>query len=151
MEILKLVLVVFHIVVAAAVLGTSFGWSRLLRSAARSGSPALRVATEDVYFRLLILRFASFMTLFTGIGLIFVAGGFAIVPKNYHMALTLMLVAIAWNLFFIAPKVKALRALVGAETVNQAECTRLISKLGMGTGILHAAWVALLVLMYVIL
>lgn len=151
MEILKLVLVVFHIMVAAAVLGTSFGWSRLLRSAASSGPPALHVAIEDVRFRLLILRFASFMTLFTGLGLIFLAGGFAIVPKNYHVALTLMLVAIAWNLFFIAPKVKALRALVGTEPVNQNECNRLIAKLGMGTGILHAGWVALLVLMYVIL
>ena len=151
MATLKIMLVVFHIAVAAAVLGASFGWSRLLKSAGKAGLPALRVAAEDVGFRLVLLRFASFMTLFTGVGLIFFAGGFAVVSKNYHIALTLMLVAIGWNLFLLAPKVKALRTLVRTDSVNQAECDNLVSKIGMGTGVLHAMWLVLLVLMYTIL
>lgn len=151
MDVLKILLVVFHITVAAGVLGASFGWARLLRKANAAGLPSLRVAVEHVASRLRVLRIASFMTLFTGVGLIFTIGGFAIAPKNYHIALTVMLVAIGWNLFFLAPKVKALGAVVAADSVNADECSKLFGKIGMGTGVLHAVWLALLTLMYVIL
>lgn len=142
---LKVLVLVVHVAAAAVVLGASLGWGRTLRQAASAGAQAWAVVVGDVSRRLLLVRITSMMTLFTGVGLIFLSGGFAVVPKTYHVALTLMLFAVGWVMFLLAPGVKALAQVQIGTTSSPVN----IGKVAMGTGVLHAVWLALLVLMFV--
>jgi len=146
---MKTVILIVHIAAAAMILGASLGWGRFLRQAAEAGQAAARVAIEDVSRRLLLVRVGSMMTLFTGIALIFVSGGFAIVPKNYHIALTVMLAGVGWVFLGVVPKVKALGQVASASEFDRATFGRKVGKLGMATGIVHGLWLVLSVLMFV--
>lgn len=148
---MKTAIVIIHVAAAAVLLGTSLGWGRLLRRAAESGQAAARVAVDDVMRRMKLMRVTSAVTLVSGIALIFVAGGFAVVPKNFHIALTVMLATLGWVVLGLVPRVKALAARVGEAEFDRARFEASIGKVGMATGIVHAAWLTLLVLMFVIL
>lgn len=147
---MKTVVVVVHVAAAAVVLGASLGWGRLLRQAAEVGQAAARVAAADVMRRMTLVRIGSAMTLFTGIALIFLSGGFGIVPKNFHIALTLMLVTLGWVVLGLVPRVKVLHKLTGATDFDRAQFVAGVGKVGMATGIVHAFWIVILVLMFVI-
>ena len=141
----KILVLVIHVAAAAVVLGASLGWGRSLQKAAQAGAQAWEVVLSDVARRLVLVRVTSMMTLFTGVALIFMSGGFAVVPKTYHIALTLMLASVGWVMFLLAPAVKALKQVPlsnGAAPVK-------LGKVAMGTGVLHAVWLVLLVLMFV--
>jgi hypothetical protein len=142
---LKILVLIVHVGAAAVVLGASLGWGRILRQAAAAGAQAWDVVVADVARRLTLLRTTLFMTLFTGVGLIFLSGGFAVVPVTYHIALTLMLGAVGWVMFQLAPAVKTLKQ---AQAGSGAAPIKL-GKVAMGTGVLHAVWLVLLVLMFV--
>lgn len=148
---MKTAIVIIHVAAAAVLLGTSLGWGRLLRQAAESGQAAARVAVDDVMRRMNLARIASAVTLVSGVVLIFVAGGFAVVPKNFHIALTVMLATVGWVVLGLAPRVKALAAQVGEAEFNRARFEASIGKVGMASGIVHGAWLILLILMFVIL
>jgi hypothetical protein len=148
---MKTAIVIIHVAAAAVLLGTSLGWGRLLRQAAESGQSAARVAVDDVMRRTKLARVASALTLLSGLALIFVGGGFAVVPKNFHIALTVMLATLGWVVLGLVPRVKALAAQVGAADFNRAGFEAAIGKVGMATGIVHGAWLIVLVLMFVIL
>lgn len=145
MTYLKVLVLVVHIAAAAVVLGASLGWGRALRQAAGAGAAAWEVVLGDVSRRLILVRVTSMMTLFTGVGLIFLSGGFAVVPKTYHIALTLMLAAVAWVMFLLAPAVKALKQV----QVGPSNSAVNVGRVAMGTGVVHAIWLVLLVLMFV--
>lgn len=145
---MKTVVLIVHVAAAAVVLGSSLGWGRLLRQSVDAGQAAARVAIADVVRRLTLVRITSFMTLFTGVALILFSGGFAVVPKSYHIALTLMLVSVGWGLLGLAPKVKALNQVAAAPEFDAARFRAGIGKVGMGTGIVHALWLSMLVLMF---
>lgn len=146
---MKTVILIVHIAAAALILGASLGWGRFLRQAAEAGQAAVRVAVDDVSRRLLLVRIGSMMTLFTGIALIFLGGGFAIVPKNYHIALTVMLAGAGWVFLGVVPKVKALAQVGGASEFDRAAFDGKVGKVGMATGIVHGLWLVLIVLMFV--
>jgi hypothetical protein len=146
---MKTVVLVVHIAAASVVLGASLGWGRLLRQAAEAGQAAARVAIADVARRMVLVRITSMMTLFTGVALIFISGGFAVVPKNYHIALTLMLAGVGWVFLGVVPKVKGLAKLAAAPEFDREKFAGSVGKVGMATGIVHALWLSLLVLMFV--
>lgn len=146
---MKTVVLIVHIAAAAVVLGASLGWGRLLRQAAEAGQGAARVAIADIARRLLLVRVTSMMTLFTGLALMFIGGGFAVVPKNYHIALTVMLAGVAWVFLGVVPKVKALGKLAAAPEFERDKFAGSVGKVGMATGVVHALWLSLLVLMFV--
>lgn len=144
MTYLKVLVLVIHVAAAAMVLGGSLGWGRALRQAHAAGAAAWGVVIADVSRRLVLVRITSVVTLLTGLALIFISGGFAVVPPTFHIALLLMLLATGWVGFFLAPAVKALaQAKVGdGSPIN-------VGKVAMATGVLHAVWLVLLVLMFV--
>jgi hypothetical protein len=145
MTYLKVLVLVVHVAAASVVLGASLGWGRSLRQAAAAGAQAWDVVVADVSRRLILVRVTSMMTLFTGVGLIFLSGGFAVIPKTYHIALTLMLAAVGWVMFVLAPAVKALKQVQVGSSASPVN----IGKIAMGTGVVHAVWLTLLVLMFV--
>lgn len=146
---MKPLVLVVHVAAAAVVLGASLGWGRLLRQAADAGQATARVAIADVLRRMTLVRITSAMTLFTGVALILVSGGFALVPKNYHTALLIMLAAVGWVLFGVVPRVKALDAVASAPEFDAGRFKAGVGKVSMATGIIHALWLGLLVLMFV--
>lgn len=144
MAYLRVLVLVIHVAAAATVLGGSLNWGRALKQAAAAGAAAWGVVIADVSGRLALVRITSIVTLLTGVALIFIRGGFSAVSPTFHIALTLMLFATGWVMFFITPAVKALaQAKVGdGSPVN-------VGKIGMATGVLHTVWLVLLVLMFV--
>lgn len=148
---MKTLVVIVHVAAAAVVLGGSLGWGRFLRQAAEGGQVAARVAAADVMRRMMLVRIGSAMTLFTGIGLIFLSGGFAVVPKNFHIALTLMLAALGWVLLGVVPRVKRAFGIASAVEFDPKAFAAAAGKVGMSTGIVHALWLVILVLMFVMI
>lgn len=142
---LKILVLIVHVAAAAVVLGASLGWGSALRKASEAGAQAWEVVLADVFRRLALVRATALMTLFTGVGLIFLSGGFKVVPMTFHIALTLMIVAVGWTMFFVAPAVNALKKV----QIGTPSSPINLGKVAMGTGVLHAVWLVLLVLMFV--
>jgi hypothetical protein len=91
----------------------------------------------------------SILTLLTGLGLIFVVGGFGAVPINIHISLTLMLIALAVSITLMRPATGRLVELTQAESLNVEAATAAVRKLTMGQGILHLLWIVILTMMIV--
>jgi uncharacterized membrane protein len=145
---LRIGLLVLHIASAALLFGGALGLPRLVRNALSLGAAAFRVAAKEAQRRGTLTGIASLMTLWTGVALIFMLGGFARAPINFHIALTLMLVAIACNLVFIRPSLSKL-VREGENPEPSATVVALaLKKISMGQGILHLIWITNLVLMF---
>jgi hypothetical protein len=149
MHILYKILLVIHISAAALTLGTSTGLLRLVRRGLEAGQAAFAFAVEDGVRRGKIMGMSSMATLWTGLSLIFVVGGFKAVPLNIHIALALMLGAVAVSLTLMRPNMGRLVALSRAPTLDAAAVKQHIKKLALGQGLLHLLWLCILVLMLV--
>jgi len=149
MHILYKILLVIHISAAALALGTSTGLLRLLRRGLQAGQGTFALAVEDAARRGKIMGMSGMATLWTGLSLIFVIGGFKAAPLNIHIALTLMLGAVAISLSIMRPNLGRLVVLSSAPSLDAAAVKRHIKKLAMGQGILHLLWLCILVLMLV--
>lgn len=144
----KFVLVV-HISAAAVTLGASVGLLRHLRRALEAGPTSFALAAEDAARRGKIMGTTAFMTLGTGLGLIFIVGGFKAVPLNIHIALSLMLLAVAVSVTIMRPSAARILALSKQAALDTAGISQTIKRLAMGQGILHLLWLCILVLMVV--
>jgi hypothetical protein len=87
-------------------------------------------------------------TLFSGVIMVLLNGGFAIVPKNYHAALGLMWLLLGIGFFVTTPAVKKVRALAAASTLDETVAVALASKIGRAIGVGHLLWTLILVLMF---
>lgn len=92
---------------------------------------------------------SGFIVLQTGLALIFVIGGFKAAPLNIHIAFTIMLGAMALSITVMRPTSARLVELSKAETLDKVGISKSLKKLAMGQGILHLAWIIILVLMLV--
>jgi len=136
--ILKYVLIILHILFAAA----WFGLSLRLGSWARTVLDLPRDAAELVYHNagksvrllglLLIVQFVTALALFLG------TGGFAVYGPEYHTSITLALLMIAFHYVLIQPSWGKLF------TVGESAQ----KKLSMGLGLSHLFWFIILVLMF---
>lgn len=144
---LRLALLVIHITSAAALFSLPLGISRNLKATVALGKAAFEIAAADAARRAKLSALSSLATLWTGVGLIFVMGGFKAAPINYHISLTLMFVAIGVNFLIMRPAIggavqAAKQSEVSADTVRA-----IAKKISMGQGILHLLWVSILFLM----
>ena len=140
-------LLYLHIALAAVLFGGPLGLSRNLKAAAAAGSQALVVAATDARIRSMVAGISSILLLTTGVALIFVRGGFAAVPKSYHMSMTLMLVLVGVVWVVLRPACVALSAQAASEPVDDVLAVKLIKKVAMATGIMQLIWSVLLLLM----
>jgi hypothetical protein len=144
----RLVLLILHIAAAAISFGGTLGLARLIRAGASAGPSAFQVAVRDAARRAVLGRLSGVVTLLSGVGLVLLRGGFAVVPKNYHVALGLMWLLLGIQFFVTTPAVKRVRALAEGSTLDPVAvgaCARLI---GIGVGAGHALWLLILVLMF---
>ncbi|HXS15761.1 MAG TPA: hypothetical protein VN764_01145 [Polyangiaceae bacterium] len=149
MHILYKLLLVIHISAAALTLGSTTGLLRLLRRGLDAGQAAFALAAEDGARRGKITGMSSMATLWTGLSLIFVIGGFKVAPLNIHIALSLMLVAVVVSFTLMRPSMGRILALSSAAPLDVAAVRGHMKKLAMGQGILHLLWLCILVLMLV--
>lgn len=137
--ILKYVLVILHILFAAA----WFGLSLRLGSWARTVLDLPRDAAEKVHQNgsktvrllgiLLVVQFVTALALFLG------TGGFAVYGPEYHTSITLALLMIGFHYALIQPSWGRLF------TVGEGAQ----KKISMAVGISHLLWFIILVLMFV--
>jgi hypothetical protein len=145
---LRIGLLVIHITAAAILFGGMLGVPRLVRRSLDLGTETLRMAAAEAKKRAGLSAVASIATLWTGVGLIFLMGGFKFAPLNFHMALGLMLGAVTINLTFMRPAVKS----VVLESAKPAPARQVIEgalkRISMAQGILHLLWITNLILMF---
>jgi hypothetical protein len=149
MSTLRTVTLVIHISAAAMLIGANTGVVRNLTNTLELSREAFLIAVRDAAKRGAILGICSLLTLATGLALIFMMGGMAVAPLNYHMALGLMLGAIVVSSVLMRPSGAKLMEVAQAETLDKARAASLIKKLAMGQGILHLMWLVTLTLMLV--
>lgn len=149
MDPVRIALLVLHISAAAILIGASAGLVRNLKKTLEAGKAAFVIATEDAARRAKLMGICSLVTIGTGLCLIFLMGGFAVAPLNFHMALGIMLVAVLFSALFMRPATVKLVKLAQAEPFDPSGARSQIKKLAMGQGILHLLWVVTLVLMLV--
>lgn len=142
-------LLVLHISAAALLIGAGTGMLKNLRRTAALSREAFGLAVEDAARRAKVMMMSSLTTLLTGLCLIFLLGGFAVVPLNIHIALSLMLVAQVVSATIMRPGVGQLVKLAGESVWNPSAVDTPLKKLAMGQGILHLLWLGMLVLMLV--
>jgi high-affinity Fe2+/Pb2+ permease len=149
MATLRIILLVLHVAAAAVLVGASAGLIRNLKRNLELGGQSFVLATEDLKKRSGLMGMCSLTTLATGLCLIFMMGGFAVAPKNFHIALLLLLVALIFSATFMRPRGVKLGALAKKEPLDKEGAMALIKKLAMGQGILHLLWLCTLTLMFV--
>jgi hypothetical protein len=149
MEYFKILVLVVHISASALLFGAPLGLPRLVRNGLAKGGESFRLAAGEAAFKAKLAGMGSMVTLMSGLGLIFLGGGFAIVPKNFHAALLVMLGAFAISISVMRPNTMRLVEASQKEPIDEAAARQAIGKLGMGSGILHALWLVILILMFV--
>lgn len=148
MESLRLPLLLVHIASAAVVLGGAFGVTRLVRRSLDLEVRALRLAADEGVRRARLTGISSIVTLWSGVGLIMLMGGFKVAPLNYHMALGLMFGAVLLNLLVLRPAMVKVWRAAQAEVPERPLIEKLVRRMGMAHGILHLVWIAILTLMF---
>ena len=148
MFVFKIILVVFHISFAALIFGASLGLVGSCRRSLAHGKGAFRHAAAEAARRAKITGISGIMTFVTGLGLIFMVGGFGAITPNYHIAMTVMIGAIAVNLLMVKPAVKGVVVLSQAEAFDADAAGGAVKKIAMPLGILHLLWFSILALMY---
>ena len=89
---------------------------------------------------------AATLTVLTGLGLIFLSGGFAGVPVRIHIGFGLTLVLAILALGVANPTWRAIAKLLGSGA-DPAQARPLARRFAMLTGVGHLLWVAVLALM----
>lgn len=143
----RIALLVVHIAFAAVLFGAPLGLVGSCRRALAAGNEALRHAAADAARRGAIAGISSLGTLLTGIGLIFLSGGFGAVTRNYHVALTVMLVAFGVSAAIMRPNTAKLVEAARKDPVDRKGVEAALGRLGMGSGILQGLWLVILILM----
>jgi hypothetical protein len=145
----RVVLLVLHVASATLLFAAPLGLPRVLRNGLRLGDEPFRVAVDEALKRSRMAQIGSLLTLLTGVALIFNAGGFGRVSPNFHAALGLMLLAIAFSAAWMGPNTGKLVQSSQPTPVDKGGAEGAIKKLAMGAGVLHTLWFILLVLMFV--
>ncbi len=141
-------LVCVHISFAALILGVSVTLSGELRRALSAGHLAFRQTALSAARKAMLTLISTGMTFATGLGLIFYRGGFGVVTKNYHIAMTLMLVSLVVVALIVKPATAKAVAASAGETLDENAARSSFKKVAMGVGILHTMWLGSLVLMF---
>jgi uncharacterized membrane protein len=144
---IRVLLLILHIAAAALLFGSPLGIVRNAKSALDAHPSAFKLAAQEAARRGALAGIASLVTLLSGVALILLAGGFAVVQPRFHISLTLLLVAMIFSGVFMRPRTKKLVASSQQDPLPKQEVLGTLKQLAMGSGILHTVWLVILVLM----
>ena len=149
---MDILLIVFHVTCAAILFGLPLGLPGACRRAMAVNQGALQLAAAEAVRKGKILAGASLLTLLTGVLLIISKmGGFGAAPKNFHVALLLMIVAMVVSIGVIRPAAANLLVAAGGDTVEEDLANQSLKRMAMGSGILQLMWIGMLSLMFITL
>lgn len=145
---LRIIVLVLHVIAAVLWLGPTLGLGKMVERAFPVGKEALALAVADFRFRGRLASIGGLGVIVTGLALIFIAGGFKVVPPQIHAAFGLAILAML-NSFVYGPGTRKL--VVAAERFDDAsiaDARKALKKMSMHSHISHALWLASLVMMF---
>jgi hypothetical protein len=147
--ILKWILVILHIITAAAWFGIGLRLAGQARAVVQQDGAVRAALAEDGSQSVWLMNLFMILTLVFSIGA-FVAGGhFVTYGPVYHTALLLIVVLTADQLVVIRGGWSTLSSLVEEASPDADALDSARKRVAIGTGVGHLIWLVLLVLMFV--
>jgi hypothetical protein len=149
MLLLKWILVILHIITAAAWFGLGLRLAGQARTVLNLEGNARVTLAEEGHQSVWLMNIFIVLTLLFSLGA-FVAGGhFDTYGPAYHSAITLIVLLTLAQLFVIRPAWGTLKAFAeDPESTNLEDAQSAKTRVAMGTGIGHLLWIILLGLMF---
>jgi len=145
----RIALVVLHIIFAALWFGAPLLSKRALKLAEPQGRGAFLAAAQLGERGGMLVGIGTIGALATGLGLVFyVYGGFGNLTVNFHIALTLLILAMINGFGFLKPLAEKIRVAAEDQAWTPEKTAPLLKKMSAGGGINHLLWLAILILMY---
>jgi len=148
-ELLKWVLVVLHIITAAAWFGLGLrlaAWAR--KTVERSGNAAV-VMAEDGQRSVKLMTVFVVLTAVFSIAAFVVGGAFARYGVAYHTSLLLIILLMLDQILVIRPAWNTLVTAVSSDGPSASEIMASAKKrVAIGTGVGHLLWLVMLILMF---
>jgi uncharacterized membrane protein len=135
-----------HVAAASVWMGGSLTVPRDIRRTLALGQPHAGELMPRLRGVASIMNWSALATLLSGVALVLVVGGFALVPHRIHAGLLLTLLAVAAGRWMIRPVIGEIAQATRAP-VGPAELDRLMLRFYLGYGAEHALRLAVLVLM----
>lgn len=146
---LKWILVILHIITAAAWFGLGLRLTGQARAVLEQDGAAQRALAEDGRQSVWLMNVFILLTLVFSVGA-FVAGGhFETYGPAYHSAVTLIVLLTLDQLFVIRPGWASLQSEVESSTPDSDALASAKTRVAIGTGVGHLFWLILLGLMFV--
>lgn len=142
---LKSILVLLHIITAAAWFGLALRLAGRARTVLELGGDAGAAVASDGEASVWQMNLFIVLTFLFSVGAFIAGGHFAGYGPIYHTSLTLIVLLVVDQFFVIRPGWAALQAAVTGDDTVDAESAR--KKVAIGTGVGHLLWLVLLVLM----
>ncbi len=148
MVLLKWILVILHIITAAAWFGIGLRLTGQARTVLEADGDARRALADDGQRSVRLMNIFVVLTLVFSLGA-FVAGGhFEAYGPVYHTAVLLIVILTLVQLFVIRPGWATLQSGVNSPDTDSDALESAKSRVAIGTGVGHLLWLILLVLMF---
>ena len=144
---LKWILVVLHIITAAAWFGLGLRLAGQARSVLNAECNAQEALAEDRAQSLWLVHMLIVLTLVFSIGAFIAGGHFVAYGPQYHSAVTLIVFLTIDQLWIIRGGWSALQTAVADGATDALESAK--TRVAIGTGVGHLIWLVLLGLMFV--
>lgn len=146
---LKWILVILHIITAAAWFGIGLRLTGQARAVLEQSGDARRALAEDGQQSVWLMNLFVVLTLLFSLGA-FVAGGhFSVYGPPYHTAVLLIVILTLDQLFVIRSGWSTLHALSREASPDEDALESAKKRVAIGTGVGHLLWLVLLGLMFV--
>ena len=144
---LKWVLVILHIITAAAWFGIGLQLAGRVRQLLTLDAATAQVVGEDIGRSVRYMNLFLALTFVFALGAFLTGGGFAAYGPPYHTSLLLILIFLLIQFLLIRPAWNTIQSsFAGDVPADKVASSR--KRIAMGVGIGHLLWLVLLVLMF---
>ena len=145
---LKWILVILHIITAAAWFGLGLRLTGQARTVLEKSGDAQSALADDGSQSVRLMNIFVVLTLVFSISAFIAGGHFSTYGPVYHTALLLIVILTLVQLFVIRPGWATLQSEVDAAEIDTEALESAKSRVAIGTGVGHLLWLVLLVLMF---
>jgi len=149
MVLLKWILVILHIITAAAWFGLGLRLAGQARTVLEREGDARATLADEGKQSVWLMNIFILLTLLFSVGAFIAGGHFDRYGPAYHSAITLIVLLTLGQLFVIRPAWNTLKAFADdPESTSKEDAQSAKTRVAMGTGIGHLLWLILLGLMF---
>lgn len=145
---LKWILVILHIMTAAAWFGLGLRLTGQARTVLEKEGAAQKALAEDGGQSVWLMNIFMILTLVFSLGAFIAGGHFSTYGPVYHSSVTLIVLLTLDQLFVIRPGWASLQSEVNASEPNAETLDSAKTRVAIGTGVGHLLWLILLGLMF---